>query len=148
MSIGERPASAKTVNTDQVSAVMQELAEVQGATAVNVDHSACTATEPEPCLLAQVKKQIEGERAALTDQQHRFVAERTKLAGRLAEAVATCPEPTEQLSPGVIGEWSELHSLANQLAVGTTEVRSYCTQANFVYRAAIGLTNLAGSSCR
>ena len=48
------------------------------------------------------------------DQQHRFVSERTKLAGRLAEAVAICPEPSEKLSPGVIGEWSELHSLANQ----------------------------------
>ena len=110
--------------------------------------SARATTEPEPCPLVQVKEQIERERAALADQQHRFVSERTKLAGRLTEAVATCPKPTETLSPGVIGEWSEIHSLANQLAVGTTEVCPRCTQANLPCRVAAELTNLAGCSFR
>ena len=42
--------------------------------------------------------------------------------GRLTEAVEACPAPSEQLSPGVLGEWSELQSLAIKLAVGTSEV--------------------------
>lgn len=71
-----------------------------------------------------MKRQIEDERAALADQQHTFTSERSKLVSRLTEAVGVCPAPTKQLSPGVVGEWSQLQSLANQLAVGATEVRS------------------------
>jgi hypothetical protein len=41
MSIGERPASAKLLNTDQVSGVMQELAEVNIFGAANAALSSC-----------------------------------------------------------------------------------------------------------
>lgn len=127
MYIGGRPASAKSLTPDQASAVMQELKEVQTRV---VTHPSLAPTKL--CPSAQVKQQIEAERSVLADQQHRFVSERTKLASRLTETVSICPEPTEKLSSGITGEWSELHSLANQLAVGATQVCARCTRNTFL----------------
>lgn len=95
MAIGERPASAKQLlSTEQASVVMAELAEV--------------------------KRQIEDERAALSDQQASFNLERTKLLSRLSEAVKVCPAQEVPMDAGVPGAWSELHAVANALVVGVT----------------------------
>lgn len=88
--------------------------------------------------LEKVKRQIEDERAALSEQQATFNAERAKLLSRMTEAVKACPKQEVPLDGGVAGAWSELHAVANALVVGVT------TLANTVEAKDAQLSKLEG----